>query len=106
MIRLTFFVLLLLVISSASPTARGEITATQVKESIETGCKYLEGQQHPDGHWTDHPGEPGGLTALCTLALLNSGRTKDDTHVKKALDYLNGLSNPERTYSVSLIIMA
>lgn len=106
MTRLWILIFLLLANAVIPGVARAEITAAQVKESIEQGCKYLEGQQHPDGHWTDHPGEPGGLTALCTLALLNCGRTKDDPRVKNALDYLNGMTNPERTYSVSLMIMA
>ena len=50
--------------------------------------------------------EPGGATALCTLALLNCGRQPTDASVKKALDYLERLPDPDRTYSSSLMIMA
>jgi hypothetical protein len=85
---------------------RAEVTAAQVKTAIEEGVKYLESQQLPSGGWTEFDGEQGGLTALCTLALLNSGRTKADPSVSKALDYLQNLNNPDRTYSVSLILMA
>jgi hypothetical protein len=88
----------------ASP-AHGEVTAEQVNEAIRKGMEYLEKQQHPNGNWTEYEGEPGGMTALCALALLNSGRTIDDTSVRKALDYLQRLNDPDKTYSVSLMIM-
>ena len=96
----------LLAVLAFANSSRGEVTAAQVKEAIETGCKFLEKQQNPDGNWPEYEGEPGGLTALCTLALLNSGRTKGDPTVAKALAYLERKSNPGRTYSASLMIMA
>jgi hypothetical protein len=105
MFRSSTVAIVLVLIFSLPQAARAEVTAAQVKESIEAGCKYLEGQQHPDGYWSEYDGEPGGLTALCTLALLNCGRTKDDPHVAKALTYLERKSNPGRTYSASLMIM-
>jgi hypothetical protein len=85
----------------------GEVTPAQVNSAIASGVAYLEKQQKPDGGWTEHPTEPhGGLSSLCTMALLNAGRTKDDPSVKRALAYLDGLRDPDRTYSVSLMIMA
>jgi hypothetical protein len=86
--------------------ARGDVTAEQVNGAISRGVAYLEKQQRPDGRWTDHESEPGGATALCTLALLNCGKTPNDPSVKKALDYLERQDDPERTYSSSLMIMA
>lgn len=86
--------------------ARAEVTAAQVAESIRQGTEYLVRRQHPEGNWTEYEGEPGGLTALCTLALLNSGLKKDDEPVKKALAFLERMPEPERTYSSSLMIMA
>ena len=82
------------------------MTAEQVNAAINSGVAFLEKQQRPDGRWTDHESEPGGATALCTLALLNCGRKPTDPSVKKALDYLERLPDPERTYSSSLMIMA
>ena len=79
------------VLAALAGSARGEVTAAEVKEAIENGCKFLEKQQDPDGNWSEYDGEPGGLTAVCTLALLNSGRTKDDPVVAKA----PGLSGAE-----------
>ena len=49
-------------------------------------------------------GYDGGVTALCTLALLNSGVGVDDPVVRKALTYLRGLEL-DKTYTVSLQTM-
>ncbi len=52
----------------------GEITDRDVRQAIERGVEYLKTQQDKNrGGWPEHPAQPGGLTALCTLALLNSG---------------------------------
>ena len=50
------------------------------------------------------PGYDGGVTALCTLALLNSGVPADDPNVSTALNYLRGLEL-DKTYVVSLQTM-
>jgi hypothetical protein len=78
----------------------------QVNEAIANGVAYLEKQQHSNGQWREYTAENGRMSALCTLALLNSGRTPSDPSVKKALTYLERLPDPERTYSKSLMIMA
>jgi hypothetical protein len=46
----------------------------------------------------------GGVTALCTLALLNSGIEPDDPAVQKALTILRGVK-PKWTYAVALQTM-
>jgi hypothetical protein len=86
--------------------ALGEVTSAQVSAAIEGGVAFLEKQQRPDGRWSEFEIEPGGVTALCALALLRCGRTLDDPSVSKALAYLNGLPDPDRTYNTSLTIMA
>ena len=82
----------------------GPISAEQVRESIRRGVQYLLGEQSPQGQWNDIPGNPGGVTALCTLALLNSGVEPSDPHIQKSLKYLRGLE-PKKTYCVALRIM-
>ena len=91
-----------------TPAARGEVTAAQVNAAIADGVAFLEKQQNPtSGGWTEHPSESGGgLSALCVLALLNSGRTTADPSVQKGLAYLERLGNPNRIYSMSLVLMA
>ena len=49
-------------------------------------------------------GQPGGMSALCTLALLNAGVEPSDPQIQKALAYLRKFK-PERTYVASLQTM-
>jgi hypothetical protein len=85
---------------------RADVTAEQVREAIDRAVAFLKRQQTPDGSF--RPGyeqQRGGVTALCTLALLNAGVAPDDEHVRRALDYLEKI-RPEKTYVVSLQTMA
>ena len=43
------------------------------------------GTQNQNGSWTEYPNNPGGVTALCTLALLNAGVPIDDEQMQRAL---------------------
>lgn len=92
------------ILAAAAPLG-AEVTTAQVNEAIARGVAFLERQQRPDGRWTEYDSEPGGATALCTLALLHCGRTPDDTSVRKALAWLERQPDPEKTYSTSLRIM-
>ena len=64
--------LLAMLILSAGPTRPvwAEIRADQVRESIDRGIRFLKESQSEKGTWTRHPNFLGGVTALCTLALL------------------------------------
>src|SRR5262245_25850595 len=86
--------------------ASADVTAEQVNAAINNGVAYLEKQQRPDGRWFEYDAEPGGATALVTLALLNCGRTPKDESIRKALAWLEKQPDPERTYASSLMIMA
>ncbi len=83
---------------------RAEITAEQVRRAIDRGVGYLKGQQQADGSWQELLGMSGGVSALVTLALLNSGVPPDDPGMQKALEHLRGIK-PEHTYIVSLQTM-
>ena len=89
-------------------TLRADVTAQQVRQAIESGVSYLQTQQHGDGSWIDFAivakTYPGGVSALCTLALLNSGVTADDQRIQSALAHLREIK-PEWTYVVSLQTM-
>ena len=83
-----------------------EITDKDVRQAIERGVEFLKSQQDPSrGNWPEHATQPGGLTALCTLALLNAGLGPEDPAVQKALEYLRGFEKPDMTYSVALRTM-
>ena len=55
-------------------TLRAEITAEQVRQAIDRGVAYLKSQQQQtDPPWPNYFRQPGGVTGLCTLALLHCG---------------------------------
>ncbi len=84
---------------------QGSITAEQVRNSIRGGVKYLLEQQNKlRGTWDDMGQYPGGVTALCTLALLNSGVESNDPQIQKSLGFLRTIE-PSKTYCVSLQTM-
>ena len=81
------------------------ITAEEVRDSIAGGVKYLlEEQNQNGGDWSEIATYPGGVTSLCTLALLNAGVEPSHPQIQKALAYLRK-REPTRTYSVALQTM-
>jgi Domain of unknown function (DUF4159) len=88
-----------------SGMASGDVTAEAVNQSIQRGVAFLRNQQAADGSWSEMASFPTGVTALCTLSLLNAGVGPKDPAVAKALDYLRSSDPPESTYCVALQIM-
>ncbi len=92
----------LLVWGFAQPAA-AEIDAQAVRRSIQRAIAYLRSEQSKvNGGWSERTSFPGGVTALCTLALLNAGVSKDDPAVQAALNNLRSLGKPDKTYVVAL----
>ena len=83
---------------------RAEVTAEQVRKAIDRGANFLLLRQRDDGSWPEMVEYPGGVSALCALALLNVGVEADDPRMQKALKYLRKIP-PERTYVVALQTM-
>lgn len=81
------------------------LTAEQVQNAIRQGCEYLLNEQSGRGTWEEMAEYHGGVTALCTLALLNSGKDPSLPKIQKSLDFLRALK-PDKTYTVSLHAMA
>ena len=81
-----------------------EQTSKILPEHVERAIAYLKSKQLADGSWPDPVGYPGGITALCTLALLRSGVPADDPAIDRALTFLRKLQ-PEMTYSTALTTM-
>ena len=97
-------VLAVVLIASVVRPAQGQITAEQVREAIKQGVDYLKRQQAKDGYWTEVPMYPGGMTSLCTLALLSCGVEPSDPAIQSALGYLRR-TRADRTYSAALQTM-
>jgi hypothetical protein len=87
------------------PARGAEITADQARKSIERGVDYLLREQNAKtGAWDEHPGQPGAITSLCALALLNAGVDPADKRMQLSLKYLRTFK-PDMTYAVSLQTM-
>ncbi len=102
---------ILLMILAATPTLRAqgrdELDARAVNLAIDRATSFLVSTQDKATHvWQDHHGQPGGLTALCAMALLNCGVPATDERVAPALDYLCSRGKPSMVYASSLTVMA
>ena len=82
---------------------------TRVLRSIETGQQALIQRQNRNGSWSDdrYSGHNIGVTAIATLALLNSGLPAEHDSVARGLTWLRRADvDPTQTYDMSLVIMA
>ena len=97
---------LIVLLMLATPANRlwAELTDERVRQSMDAGVRFLIDKQLDDGSWpnTEYGGYHPGVTALCTLALLNAGLTPEDLPVQKALGYLLQQTDVQRTYAVAL----
>jgi hypothetical protein len=104
----TWIVLVLVVsLGIARPAAaqnKGDVTAEQIRTAIDRGRDFLLRTQNQNGSWPDYGAFPGGVTALCTLALLNAGVPLSDPQMQRALDYVRNIP-PDKTYVVALQTM-
>ena len=85
-----------------------ELSASQVRRSIERGKKHLLKSQLPNGSWQgiNDARYIEGTTALATLALLNSGVSHKSKPIQKAIDRLIDVpSDRIATYVGSLRLM-
>lgn len=90
-----------LLLGPLSRAAQAEVDAASVQRSIDRGITFLRKSQNERGGWEEFAGQSCGLSALCTLALLNSGVARDDPDIVQAMRYLRGFE-PNETYSVAL----
>jgi hypothetical protein len=91
--------------SRRTAAAGAEVAADQVRAAIRQGAEYLLKEQSARGAWNEMTGYPGGVTGLCTLALLNAGVEPSHPQIQRALAYLRGLKL-DKTYSIALQTMA
>lgn len=98
----------ILLASTRAPAQKEDITADQVREALDGAVKFLVGQQRRNGSWPDWVSQPGGVTSLCTMALLEAGVPPDDPVVQRSLTYLRNQRTEEvnKTYAIALQTMA
>lgn len=86
-------------------TAEGDVAVpSEVEKVIERAINYLEAEQLENGSWSDPTGYPGGITGLCSLALVKSGTKLEVPSVQTALGYLRQIK-PGMTYSTAIQTM-
>ncbi len=93
----------------AQPNPEDEILRQRVLQAIANAQKFLLGAQKRDGSWpnTHYMSNDIGFTSLATLALLNSGVPADSEPIRRAVNWLKRPeTEPDRTYDISLAIMA
>lgn len=76
----------------------------RVLASIDRAVSFLKRRQNGRGGWDEKASNPGGITSLVTLALLEAGLGPDDPTIDKALEYIRQFE-PKDTYVVSLQTM-
>ena len=96
---------ILLAIALIVRTAPAEITPEAVDRAIRRGADHLVKQQRVDGSWAPQPGFVGGMSALCTLALINAGVPLESPTIQKGLTALRRIGEPNMVYTVALQTM-
>jgi hypothetical protein len=92
-------------LATACRPAQAAVDAATVQRSIDRGVAYLRKTQNQRGGWQEFGGQSCGLSALCTLAMLNCGVEKDDPAMVSAMAYLRSFQ-PKETYSIALQTLA
>lgn len=85
------------------PASGAELTSEQVKRAIDRGVSHLKSLQNERGGWQEIS-ISSGVSALSTLALINSGVPIDDPFVQRGLEYVRAMDS-KKTYAVSLQTM-
>ena len=70
-----------LLLASAVTVVGADLAPDDVRNAMNLGIRYLQSSQHANGTWSEYAGQEGGITALCTLALLNAGESPKEPHV-------------------------
>ena len=95
-----FVILSTVVSSNVQAQTEQEVTASRLK-----GVEFLKSQQQEDGSW-EFEGHPVGITALCTMALLENGIPVNDPLIQKGRQFvLKDSEKLKSTYDLSLAIL-
>jgi hypothetical protein len=109
----TFLFLPIMLVTLAFPVTQAvpdDLSPEEVRKAIAGGVRYLKGQQQSNGSFGGFINRgSAGISALCTLALLNAGVPVDDPVMQKALKFLQtdtpANNSGLQTYTTSLQTM-
>src|SRR5260221_8269838 len=77
----------------------------QIAAARARGVKYLKQKQKGDGSW-EFSSHDVGITALCTIALIENAVPLSDPGVQRAYDYVKkNCTKLKNTYDLSLVIV-
>lgn len=108
--RLTVLATLLavLLLAPAGRIFAAELLPQDVQNDMNKGIAYLKNKWEDHGSWSEYGGQDGGITCLCTMALLYAGEKPgaDDEHLylRQALEKIRKM-RPTTTYVVALQTM-
>lgn len=81
-----------------------------VRYAIEDGCSFIERAQHEDGTFEGNRRSQPGNTAICILALLHGGYSREDPVIVNAmaamLKQCDAFKSGVGTYNAGLVLMA
>jgi len=99
--RLIAAIVVLLTAARVVPAA----TEEQIEQARLKGMEFLKSQQTKDGNW-EYPNYQTGITALCTLALIENGVPISDPVVDKGYRYVKKqVADVKNTYEIALSIL-
>jgi hypothetical protein len=80
-------------------------TEAEIEQARLKGLEFIKGQQNTDGSW-EYASYKTGITALCTLALIENGIPTSDPIVDKGYRYVKKqVGDVKNTYEVALSIL-
>lgn len=89
----------------ATPPGLSAATDEEIEAARLKGIEFIKSQQSQDGSW-DYPSYTTGITALCTLSLLENGVPLSDPVVDKGYRYVKKqVEDVGRTYDISLSVL-
>ncbi|MGE0758395.1 MAG: DUF4159 domain-containing protein [Pirellulaceae bacterium] len=104
--RIGVLLLCLLGPMAAAPRVSAQLTDEKARQAIQQGIRFLLDRRNAsNGSWGELPLYPGGVTSLCTLALLNAGVDPKSPEIQQSLQYLRGINETGMVYSTALQTM-
>ena len=102
---LLLFLLPAILLGIFSSTSYGQVSDRVIEQSRHKGMDYLKSQQLKDGSWTFDKHEVG-ITALCTLALLENGVPETDPIIEKGMRFIRkNTKDLTQTYDLALTVL-